>query len=76
MAQLFDTSIPNISVHLKNIFETGELIEEEAVKKNLKFDNGAPFSPAKDYTSTNFYNLDAIISVGYRVNSKRGVKFR
>ena len=58
MAQLFDVGVPAISKHLKNIFETGELIEDSVISK-MKI----TASDGKNYTTT-FYNLDAIISVG------------
>lgn len=70
MAQLFDVGVPSISKHLKNIFETGELIEDSVISKME-----TTASDGKNYTTT-FYNLDAIISVGYRVNSTRATQFR
>ena len=70
MAQLFDVGVPAISKHLKNIFETGELIEVSVISKME-----TTASDGKNYTTT-FYNLDAIISVGYRVNSTRATQFR
>ena len=70
MAQLFDVGVPAISKHLKNIFETGELIEDSVISKME-----TTASDGKNYTTT-FYNLDAIISVGYRVNSTRATQFR
>ena len=76
MAQLFDVGVPAISKHLKNIFETGELIEEMVVSKmEITTEHGA--IPNKTQTKdVTFYNLDAIISVGYRVNSTRATQFR
>lgn len=70
MAELFDCSTDNISLHLKNIFAEGELIKESVTEKI-----SATASDGKTY-STQFYNLDAIISVGYRVNSRRATAFR
>lgn len=70
MAQLFNVGVPAISKHLKNIFETGELIEDSVISKME-----TTASDGKNYTTT-FYNLDAIISVGYRVNSTRATQFR
>ncbi len=70
MAQLFQTSKQNIGQHLKSIFEEGEL-DPESVVKNF-FTTAAD---GKNY-STNFYNLDAIISVGYRVKSAVATRFR
>ena len=70
MAELFDVNVRTISEHLKNIFQTSELQEDSVVRK---FRNTA--SDGKQYL-TQFYNLDAIISVGYRVNSVRATQFR
>jgi len=70
MALLFDTSIDNIGLHLKNIFRKKELD-----KNSVTEESSATASDGKQY-KTNFYNLDAIISVGYRVNSVNGTKFR
>jgi len=70
MAELFDVNVRTISEHLKNIFQTSELHEDSVVRK---FRNTA--SDGKQYL-TQFYNLDAIISVGYRVNSVRATQFR
>ena len=70
MAELFDCSTDNISLHLKNIFADGEL-EKKAVTEKIS----ATASDGKNYL-TQFYNLDAIISVGYRVNSRRATQFR
>ena len=68
MAQLFDKSKSTINEHIKNIFAEGELEESTAIKKfgNSEFQQKAPF----------YYNLDVIISVGYRVKSLRGTQFR
>jgi len=70
MAQLFDVGVPAISKHLKNIFESGELGEDSVISKME-----TTASDGKNYDTT-FYNLDAIISVGYRVNSVRATQFR
>lgn len=70
MATLFDVGVPAISKHLKNIFETGEL-SEKSVISILE----TTASDGKSY-QTSFYSLDAIISVGYRVNSVRATQFR
>ena len=70
MAQLFETSSDNISLHLKNIFKQGEL-ETKAVTEEYS----ATAADGKNYR-TKHYNLDAIIAVGYRVNSKRATAFR
>lgn len=76
MAELFGVQKPAISKHLKNIFEQGELNEEVVVSKmEIPTPHGA--IPGKMQNSlTNYYNLDAIISVGYRVNSIQATKFR
>lgn len=70
MAQLFDCSSDNIGLHLKNIFASGELVKDSVIEKN-----SATAADGKNY-QTMFYNLDAIISVGYRVNSVRATQFR
>lgn len=70
MAQLFDCSTDNVGLHLKNIFLSGELVKDSVTEKN-----SATASDGKRY-QTMFYNLDAIISVGYRVNSLRATQFR
>ena len=70
IAQLFDCSTDNVSLHLKNIFKSGEL-NAEAVTE----DSSVTASDGKNY-KTKFYNLDAIISIGYRVNSIRATQFR
>lgn len=70
MAQLFEIGVPAISKHLKNIFENGELIEDSVISKmETTATDGKTYSVA-------FYNLDVIISVGYRVNSTRATQFR
>ncbi|MCI8300950.1 MAG: virulence RhuM family protein [Lachnospiraceae bacterium] len=70
MAQIFDCSTINISLHLKNIFASGELNAEAVTEKSP-----ATASDGKKYRMK-YYNLDAIISVGYRVNSIRATQFR
>ena len=70
MAELFDATKQNISLHLKNLFEDGELDEGAIVKESL-----TTAADGKRY-STLLYNLDAILAVGYRVRSPRGVQFR
>lgn len=70
MAQIFGVEVPAISKHLKNIFDSNELDEKAVVSKmEITADDG------KKYL-TNCYNLDAIISVGYRVNSVQATRFR
>lgn len=70
MSTLFQTTKQNISLHINNIFKDGELDRASVVKEYLT--TGAD---GKNY-KTKFYNLDVIISVGYRVKSQRGVQFR
>jgi hypothetical protein len=70
IAELFGTTKQNVSLHIKNIFESGELEENSVVKDFLTTANDG-----KKY-QTKFYNLDAIISVGYRVNSAQATQFR
>lgn len=70
MGILFDCSSDNIGLHLKNIFASGELIRDSVTEKI-----SATASDGKNYL-TQFYNLDAVISVGYRVNSIRATQFR
>ena len=76
MGMLFGVQIPAISKHLKNIFESGELTEELVVSKmEITTQHGA--MPDKtQLNETKFYNLDAIIAVGYRVSSPKATKFR
>ncbi len=70
MATLFDCSTDNVSLHLKNIFKEGELNKESVTE-----DFSATASDGKKY-KTKHYNLDAVIAVGYRVNSRRATQFR
>ena len=70
MAELFAVDVRTVSEHLKNIFQSSELLEDSVIRK---FRNTA--TDGKSYV-TQFYNLDAIISVGYRVNSVRATQFR
>ena len=70
MAELFDTTRNNITMHIKNIFAEGELEEKSVSKESL-----LTAKDGKKY-NTKFYNLDVIISVGYRVKSIRGTQFR
>lgn len=76
MAQLFDVGVPAISKHLKNIFQDRELDEKVVVSKmEITTQHGA-IEGLTQTNDANFYNLDAIISVGYRVNSTKATKFR
>lgn len=73
MAQLFDCSTDNIGLHLKNIYETGELTQEATTEN---FSVVQKEGERQVNRKLKFYNLDAIISVGYRVNSTRATQFR
>lgn len=76
MAQLFDVGVPAISKHLKNIFDEGELQKEVVVSKmEITTQHGAIEEKTQKH-NVDFYNLDAIISVGYRVSSPKATKFR
>jgi len=70
MSELFDCSTDNISLHLKNIFNSKELVKDSVTEKI-----STTASDGKSYNTT-FYSLDVIISVGYRVNSKQATSFR
>ena len=70
MAELFQTSVPNVSMHIRNVFAEGELQAGSVVKEFL-----TTAANGKNY-ATRFSNLDVIISVGYRVKSHRGTQFR
>ena len=70
MAELFEVDVRTVSEHLKNVFRTGELNEDSAIRKfRITAEDG------KSYL-TSLYNLDAIIAVGYRVNSRQATQFR
>ena len=73
MAELFQTSVPNINMHLKNIFEEGELEENRTIKEFLIVQQEGNREVKRKQV---FYNLDAIISVGYRIKSHVATKFR
>jgi hypothetical protein len=73
MAELFAVSVPTINEHLKNIYETGELTREGTIRKFRIVQQEGSRSVSRQ---VDFYNLDAIISVGYRVNSVRATQFR
>ncbi|WP_419173411.1 virulence RhuM family protein, partial [Halobacteriovorax sp.] len=70
IAELFDVDVRTVSEHFKNIFQSAELNEEAVIRKFR-----ITASDGKNY-NTQHYNLDAIISVGYRVNSVRATQFR
>lgn len=73
MAELFDCSADNISLHLKNIYQDGELQESATAEDFSVVQNEGSRQVSRNIK---FYNLDAIISVGYRVNSRRATQFR
>ena len=76
MAELFGVQVPAISKHLKNIFTEGELVEDVVVSKmEITTQHGAIEDKTQTREAT-FYNLDAIIAVGYRVNSRQATAFR
>ncbi len=76
MAELFGVKTPAISKHLKNIFEEGELEEQVVISKMETTTQHGAIANKTQTSETNFYNLDAIISVGYRVNSIQATHFR
>lgn len=76
MAELFNVNLSSISRHLKNIFEEGELNEEVVIAKIATTTQHGAIEGKTQTKEVNFYNLDAIISVGYRVNSHQATKFR
>lgn len=73
IAELFDTSQQNVSLHLRNIYQTGELDEASTHKKSLWVQTEGTRRVSRE---VNFYNLDAVIAVGYRINSARATRFR
>jgi hypothetical protein len=70
IAELFDTSVPNISMHISNILKEGELEPNSVVKDYL-----TTAADGKQYNVT-FYALDVVLAIGFRVRSKRGTQFR
>ena len=76
MAELFGVQVPAISKHLKNIFDENELDENVVISKMETTTIHGAIPNKTQKSETNFYNLDAIISVGYRVNSSKATKFR
>ncbi len=70
LAELLDTSVPNISMHITNILKEGELIEKSVIKDYL-----TTAADSKQYNVT-FYSLDMILAIGFRVRSKQGTQFR
>ncbi len=76
MAQLFDKNKRTISEHIRNIFKEGELEERVVVRKSRTTTQHGAIEGKTQLSSVNVYNLDVIISVGYRVKSQRGTQFR
>ena len=74
MAELFEVEVPTINYHLKNIYESEELVEKGTIRRFLIVQNEGDRSVQRD--NIEFYNLDVIISVGYRVNSYKATQFR
>ena len=73
IAELFQISIPNVNIHLKNLFEEGELSEGATIKDYLIVRQEGPRTVSR---KVHYYNLEAILAVGYRVKSSRGMQFR
>jgi prophage maintenance system killer protein len=73
MAQLFKTTVANINQHIRNVYFEHELEENRTIKKFLIVQNEGGREVERDVA---FYNLDVIISIGYRVKSQRGIQFR
>lgn len=73
MAELFDVDVPAISKHLSNIYDDGELLKDSTISKMEIVQQEGTRHVKREQ---NFYNLDAIISVGYRVNSRKATRFR
>lgn len=76
MGQLFDKNKRTISEHIRNVFNEGELKEKVVVRKSRTTSQHGAIAGKTQNTTVNLYNLDVIISVGYRVNSLRGTQFR
>ena len=76
MAMLFETTKQNISLHINNVFKEGELEKEVVVKDSLITTQHGAIQGKTQTQKVSFYNLDVIISVGYRVKSQRGTQFR
>jgi hypothetical protein len=73
LSELFQTTVPNISMHIRNIYEEGELMPESTIKKFLTVRREGDRDVRREL---DFYNLDMIISVGYRVKSRIATRFR
>ena len=73
IAELYQTSIPNINIHIRNIFKEGECTSASTVKEYLIVQTEGARSVQR---SIDYYNLDMILAIGYRVRSHRGTQFR
>jgi len=73
IAELFEVTIPNINMHIKTIYKDGELFEDRTIQKHLIVQQEGKREVKREIEH---YNLDVIISVGYRVNSIKATKFR
>lgn len=73
MSKLFEVSIPTVNEHLKSIYESGEIRQDSTIRNFRIVQKEGNREVSRD---VEFYNLDAIISVGYKVNSKRAIQFR
>lgn len=73
MAELFDCSVDNVSLHLRNVYSEGELEEKSTIEESsiVQKEGGRTIN-----RTIRLYNLDAVISIGYRINSLRGTQFR
>lgn len=73
MAELFQTSVPNINIHIKNVLDESELVETATIKEDLIVRQEGQREVRRP---VKFYNLDMILAIGYRVKSPRGTQFR
>lgn len=73
IAELYQTSVPNVNMHISSVFEEGELSPEATIKKYLIVQTEGKRKIQRD---VNHYNLDMILAVGYRVRSQQGTRFR
>lgn len=76
IAELFDVQVPAVSKHLKNIFESGELDEEVVISKMETTTQHGAIEGKTQTKEVNYYNLDAVISLGYRINTTQATQFR
>lgn len=73
LSELFQTSVPNINIHIKNVLDEGELLEDRTIKEDLIVRSEGTRQVRR---TVKFYNLDMILAIGYRVKSPRGTQFR